>query len=93
MIHRGWGNIYSSEPDRRHYKVFSKANIGKLQIKNRLIRAATLERSGSEGNPTDTYLKMYKSLEAGGFGLILTGAFAAVWPDPELEGQIYEQEG
>ena len=85
----GWGNTCSSDPDRRHYKVFSKANIGKLRIKNRLIRAATLERSGSEGNPTDTYLKMYESLAAGGIGLILTGAFAAVRPDPELPGQIY----
>lgn len=84
-----WAHINSSEQDRHHYRVFSKANIGKLRIKNRLIRAATLERSGSEGNPTEIYLMMHESLAEGGVGLILTGALAAVSPDPELPGQIY----
>ncbi len=32
---------------------------------------------------------MYESLAAGGVGLILTGSFAAVRPDPELPGQVY----
>jgi 2,4-dienoyl-CoA reductase-like NADH-dependent reductase (Old Yellow Enzyme family) len=84
-----WANIYSCSQDRRHFMVFSRSKIGKLRIKNRLVRSATLERSGSEGKPTEQYLSMYKSLAEGGIGLIMTGALAAVSPDPLLPGQVY----
>ena len=69
-------------------KVFSKGQIGSLSIKNRLVRAATLERAGKDGYPTESYLKMYESQAKGGAGLILTGAMAVAVP-VVYESQIF----
>jgi len=67
--------LYSNE-----YKVFSAGKIGSIQLKNRLIKAATLERAGLNGSPTDIYLKMVETQVAGGAGLIITGGMAVASP-------------
>ena len=78
---QNWGRmvdsakIYSNE-----YKVFSAGKIGSIQLKNKLIKAATLERAGLNGFPTDIYLKMIETQVAGGAGLIITGGMAVTSP-------------
>ena len=53
---------------------FSSGRIGKLELKNRLVRSATYENAGSgAGEVTDTLLNMYRDLVLGGIGLIVTG--------------------
>jgi 2,4-dienoyl-CoA reductase-like NADH-dependent reductase (Old Yellow Enzyme family) len=54
--------------------VFSSGRIGKLELKNRLVRSATYENAGSgTGEVTDTLLNMYRDFVLGGIGLIVTG--------------------
>jgi 2,4-dienoyl-CoA reductase-like NADH-dependent reductase (Old Yellow Enzyme family) len=72
---------------RSKYKLFSEGQIGSLKLKNRLIRAATLERASLNGYPTDDYLNMLTRQVEGGVSLVITGAMA---PDPTgLETQIF----
>jgi len=53
---------------------FSSGRIGKLELKNRLVRSATFENAGSgTGEVTDTLLNMYRDFARGGIGLIVTG--------------------
>lgn len=55
-------------------KVFKQARIGKLLIKNRLVRSATYEAMASEdGRVTDKLVDLYGLLAKGGIGLIITG--------------------
>ncbi len=55
-------------------QVFEPCLIGKLTLKNRIIRAATHEgMSHQDGMPTDDLLHLYKNLAAGGAGAIITG--------------------
>lgn len=54
--------------------VFSSGRIGKVELKNRLVRSATYENAGSEkGEVTDALLDKFRALAAGGVGLIMTG--------------------
>ncbi len=55
-------------------KVFQPANIGFLQLKNRLIHSATFECMADEnGMVTDRLIKRYINLAKGGVGLIIPG--------------------
>jgi len=85
-----WKRIYAAAQDRSRFKVFSEGRIASLRLTNRLIRAATLERAASNGGPTEAYLKMYESQAAGGVGLIITGAFAAIPPGMPIQIHAYD---
>lgn len=53
--------------------LFSPGKIGKVQIKNRIIRSATFTNMASEqGNPTEEQIEFYTTLAKGGTGLIIT---------------------
>ena len=61
--------------------VFTPNKIGKLDIKNRIVRSATYENGASEqGEVTDGLVEMYRQLGKGGAGLIITG-LATVMPE------------
>jgi 2,4-dienoyl-CoA reductase-like NADH-dependent reductase (Old Yellow Enzyme family) len=48
--------------------------IGRLTLKNRLVRAATSETMATpDGFPTEPLVALYRDLAAGGAGLIITG--------------------
>jgi len=85
-----WKHIYAQVQDRSQLRVFSEGRIGSLRLVNRLIRAAILERAASDGGPTDAYLRMYESQAAGGVGLIMTGAMAAVPPGMSTQIHAYD---
>ena len=56
--------------------LFEPGTIGKMDIKNRFVRSATVELLATDdGRVTDKYLKAYKQLARGGVGLIITGTF------------------
>ncbi len=53
--------------------VFTPARIGQLEIKNRLVRSATYENAATkEGEVSDFLVDLYRTLAAGGVGLIIT---------------------
>ena len=53
--------------------LFSPGRIGKVQIKNRIIRSATFTNMASEqGTPTEEQIEFYTTLAKGGTGLIIT---------------------
>jgi 2,4-dienoyl-CoA reductase-like NADH-dependent reductase (Old Yellow Enzyme family) len=67
---------------------FSPGRIGKLELKNRLVRSATFENAGSiAGEITETLLDMYRELTLGGIGLIITGIMP-VYPKTVAPRQI-----
>ncbi|MEP9411880.1 MAG: hypothetical protein HRF42_10870 [Candidatus Brocadia sp.] len=54
--------------------LFQNANIGKMEPRNRFIRAATWEcMAGENGEVTEPLIGIYRELAKGGIGLILTG--------------------
>ncbi|MFX0037509.1 MAG: NADH:flavin oxidoreductase [Candidatus Hermodarchaeota archaeon] len=54
--------------------LFEPMNIGKMEIKNRFIRSATLEnRAKDTGEVTPELVKLYKTLAKGEVGLIIPG--------------------
>jgi len=54
--------------------MFSGKNIGKLHLKNRIIRSATYEgASDSYGIPTKKYLSIYETLAKNEVGMLITG--------------------
>jgi len=86
---KSWGNtMCSSIENPNEYKVFSEGKIGRVQLKNRLIKAATLERAGQNGFPGDIYIQTIENLASGGTGLVITGAMA-VAQTVVSETQIY----
>ena len=87
----GWSNISFKNNSRSSSAVFSEGQIGSLQVNNRLIRAATYERAGANGIPTDAYIKMIESLAVGGVGMIITGAIAANPPGMETQIHVFDQ--
>ncbi|RMD60148.1 MAG: NADH:flavin oxidoreductase [Nitrospirae bacterium] len=56
-------------------ELFEPATIGKIEIKNRFIRAATWEGMAKEenGEPTEELFRLYRELVEGEVGLIITG--------------------
>ena len=69
--------LFAEEPEpktRSHYKVFSKGKIGNLQIKNRLIKAASATAATTgECRFLNGGIEMYRDWSKGGVGLINTG--------------------
>ncbi|HEY70490.1 MAG TPA: NADH:flavin oxidoreductase [Anaerolineae bacterium] len=55
-------------------KLFEPAVLGRLQLRNRIVKSGTLENMGSpEGLPSDATLTFYQRLARGGAGLLVTG--------------------
>jgi 2,4-dienoyl-CoA reductase-like NADH-dependent reductase (Old Yellow Enzyme family) len=53
---------------------FAPGRIGQLEVRNRLIRAATSETMATaEGEVTDALIGLYTNLAKGGAGLLITG--------------------
>lgn len=54
--------------------MFDAVNLGGIELKNRMVRSATLEKDGgSKGRLTPRMTEIYTRLAKGGVGLILTG--------------------
>jgi len=54
--------------------VFKSYNLGKLILKNKLVRSATYEGASDEnGFPKSRYLKIYKTLAQNNVGMIISG--------------------
>jgi len=54
--------------------LFSPAEIGRMQLPNRLVRSATAERMADrQGRPNKSLEVLYEGLAKGGVGLIITG--------------------
>jgi len=54
--------------------IFEPARIGRLEMKNRLVRSATHEgMADGNGAPTGEHQRLYRRLAEGGVGLIITG--------------------
>ena len=55
-------------------ELFQNATIGKMEPRNRFVRAATWEgMAGESGEVTEPLIEIYRELAKGGVGLILTG--------------------
>ena len=70
-------------------KIFEDANLGKLKLKNRLIRSATWEGIASQdGGITETAYKIYEELAKGGVGAIITGFTSVALHDYYFGGMM-----
>lgn len=59
---------------REKLMAFQPGRIGRLELKNRLVRSATYENAATiHGEVTDTLVEFYCRLGLGGVGLIVTG--------------------
>jgi len=59
---------------RENLMVFKPGRIGRMELKNRLVRSATYENAATEhGEVTDNLVEIYRRLGLGGVGLIITG--------------------
>ncbi|MFW9948808.1 MAG: NADH:flavin oxidoreductase [Candidatus Thorarchaeota archaeon] len=68
--------------------LFSSKKIGNVNIKNRLVRSATLEGLCEKyGYISSRFIKFHEQLASGGIGLIITGAVAV---DPSGSGGPYQ---
>lgn len=55
-------------------QLFEETTLGRIGVKNRLVRSATFENAGDEaGQYGETMTKIYETLADGGVGLIITG--------------------
>lgn len=58
--------------------LFSPHHLQGMELRNRLIRSATLEGlCDTDGHPTTALIDLYRQLAAGGCGLLISGA---AWP-------------
>jgi 2,4-dienoyl-CoA reductase-like NADH-dependent reductase (Old Yellow Enzyme family) len=54
--------------------LFEPIKIGKMEVRNRFVRSATIENLANEnGEVTDSFLKFYRTLAKGEIGLIIPG--------------------
>jgi 2,4-dienoyl-CoA reductase-like NADH-dependent reductase (Old Yellow Enzyme family) len=61
--------------------LFDTTTIGKITLKNRLVRSATWEgMADTSGHPSTSLFQVYEELARGGIGLIITGA-TTILPD------------
>ena len=64
---------------RENYQIFSEGKIGNMMVKNRLVKAATLEVGFEPDETASEYLiAFYRRLVKGGVGLIITGAMSVM---------------
>ena len=67
--------------------IFDPVSLGKLRLKNRLIRSATWEALADEdGHMSEELFAQYERLAAGGVGAIITGFTSAADDDHYFEG-------
>lgn len=66
---------------RENYKIFSEGYIGKLVLKNRMVRSAAF-MGMSHRAYTDEAIAYYRSLATGGVGLIISGHMGVMKSDP-----------
>ena len=74
---------------RKHYKIFSSGEIGKLKLPNRLVRSATWDPwILYDRRMKDEVIALYNEVASGGVGLIITGDFSVVPRGIFEEGNI-----
>ncbi len=81
----GLGRTEASTPSesrragRAHYKIFSPGRIGKMKLKNRIVRSAAFEGAGAiTGEVTEDMLRIHRAYAEGGVALTLTGYMAVM---------------
>jgi len=68
---------------------FQPGEIGRMTLKNRLVRSATHDGMATEnGEVTDAQVSLYETLAEGGVGLIISGAAAAHSSGASLHNMI-----
>jgi 2,4-dienoyl-CoA reductase-like NADH-dependent reductase (Old Yellow Enzyme family) len=67
-------------------KAFSPATLGKLPLKNRILKAATYEGKAPDGVPGDLLLDFHKGIVAGGTAMTTIG-----YCTTEADGRINDQ--
>jgi 2,4-dienoyl-CoA reductase-like NADH-dependent reductase (Old Yellow Enzyme family) len=67
-------------------KAFSPATLGKLQLKNRILKAATYEGKTPDGIPGDLLLNFHKGIVQGGTAMTTIG-----YCTTEADGRINDQ--
>ena len=67
-------------------RAFSPATLGKLPLKNRILKAATYEGKTPDGVPGDLLLDFHKQIVAGGTALTTIG-----YCTTEADGRINDQ--
>jgi len=84
------GAMMSDDAARR--KVFSRARLGGLELRNRIVKTATYEGMSPGGVPSDALICHHRDLAAGGVGMT-TVAYCAVSPNGRtFEQQMYMRE-
>ncbi len=74
-------------------KAFSPANLNGLQLRNRIIRAATFEGKCPNGYPNEELIALHREMAEGGVGLT-TVAYCAVEADGRVKPEMmYMHEG
>jgi 2,4-dienoyl-CoA reductase-like NADH-dependent reductase (Old Yellow Enzyme family) len=65
--------------DRSRYKIFSPGRIGKLKLKNRIVRSAAYEGGGAPtGEVNDDMIRIHRAYAEGGVSLTITGYMAVM---------------
>ena len=65
--------------DRSRYKIFSPGRIGKLRLKNRIVRSAAFEGGGAPtGEVNEDMVRIHRAYAEGGVGLTITGYMAVM---------------
>jgi 2,4-dienoyl-CoA reductase-like NADH-dependent reductase (Old Yellow Enzyme family) len=65
--------------DRSRYKIFSPGRIGKLKLKNRIIRSAAYEGGGTPtGEVNEDMIRIHRAYAQGGVALTITGYMAVM---------------
>ena len=67
-------------------KAFSPARLGKLELKNRIIKAATYEGKTPDGIPGDLLLDFHREVVEGGTAMTTIGYCTS-----EADGRINDQ--
>jgi 2,4-dienoyl-CoA reductase (NADPH2) len=65
---------------KRFEKLLSPFQIGKVKLKNRMVKSPQGTGMNDDGRPTDAALGYNEALAKGGVGLIIMGAAAVVFP-------------
>lgn len=74
-------------------KLFSPAKLNGLDLRNRVIRAATFEGMCPKGYPSDRLIDLHRQVAAGGVGMT-TVAYCAVEADGRVKAEMmYMHEG
>lgn len=65
--------------DRSRYKIFSPGRIGKLKLKNRIVRSAAFEGGGAPtGEVNEDMIRIHRAYAEGGVALTITGYMAVM---------------